>query len=246
VGVVPAALTFITVPCFNEAARLRADGFAPLLARPDVRLVFVNDGSSDGTAEVLAALRASAPDRIDVVSLAENRGKAEAVRQGLLWSLAQGAASVGYLDADLSTPATEMARLVDALAGGADAVIGSRVALLGSDIRRDRHRHYLGRIFATVASLALAVPVYDTQCGAKVFRAGEPLREALAAPFRSRWTFDVELLGRLLAAGAREILEIPLHSWHDVPGSKLRLGGMVEAGVDLLKVSADLRRRRRR
>ena len=60
-----------------------------------------------------------------------------------------------------------------------------------------RARHYVGRLFATASSLILDMTVYDTQCGAKVLRAGPALRAALATPFHSRWAFDVELLGRL-------------------------------------------------
>src|SRR6478735_11068728 len=101
----------VVVPCYNEAERLNG---APLLAflddRPEARLVFVNDGSTDATAERLAALAAERPARISVVSLTPNGGKAEAVRQGMLAALAAGARVVGYLDADLSTPPGELPR----------------------------------------------------------------------------------------------------------------------------------------
>ena len=96
-----------------------------------------------------------------------------------------------------------MARLVDTLADDEhlQVVIGSRVGLLGHDIDRSLRRHYLGRIFATVSSAVLDLPVYDTQCGAKAFRVTPALRAALADPFTSRWAFDVELLGRLRRNG---------------------------------------------
>ena len=243
----------VVVPCYNEAERL--DG-APLLAfvqgNPDFSLIFVDDGSTDATAQCLAAIAADGGGRIEVLTLRPNAGKAEAVRQGMRAALARGARIVGYLDADLSTPLTEVPRLREALGRpGVEAAIGARVALLGSDIQRSPVRHYLGRVFATAASLILKAPVYDTQCGAKLFRATPALAAALDAPFLSRWAFDVELLGRLLAGGAATplpisaIVEVPLAVWHDVKGSKLGAGAMVRSLQDLARIGVDLAGRRR-
>lgn len=246
--------TVVVVPCWNEARRLDGEAFLGLAARSRITLCFVDDGSTDETATVLRSLAARGGDQVAVLPLSENRGKAEAVRRGLLAAIDRGADVVGYADADLSTPPAELARLIELMAGpGApDAVLGSRVALLGADIRRKFHRHLLGRVFATGASLLLRLPVYDTQCGAKLFRAGPALRRALDEPFRSRWAFDVELLGRLLVEREREgldgaagIVEVPLRAWTDVPGSKLSIGAMAKAAADLAIIAAELRRRRR-
>jgi dolichyl-phosphate beta-glucosyltransferase len=242
-----AFLIRIVVPCFDEGRRL--DG--PAFLRLGHPLLFVNDGSTDDTAEVLAELRRQAPERIEVLELGRNRGKAEAVRLGLLHALELGAEVVGYLDADLATPPAEMARLIERMAElGADVLLASRVALLGRNIQRQLARHYLGRVFASVASLVLRTPVYDTQCGAKLFRRTPALQAALATPFLSRWIFDVELLGRLMVpppgvAALQAIVEEPLLTWHDVPGSKLGPRQMLASAADLTRVAGDLARRRR-
>jgi glycosyltransferase involved in cell wall biosynthesis len=245
----------LVVPCFNEAARLEREEILRLArAREDLSLVLVDDGSSDGTVAVLDALHRAEPARISVVLLPENRGKAEAVREGLRRALGGGAAIVGYADADLSTPVDELLRLVDtARASPREAVLGSRVRLLGRRIERQPHRHYLGRVFATLASLALGLAVYDTQCGAKLFRATPALAAALEAPFRTRWIFDVELLARLRAGGPGvaplgddAFEEVPLLAWRDVGGSKLRPGAMLAAGMQLVALGVRLRLRSRR
>jgi glycosyltransferase involved in cell wall biosynthesis len=239
----------ITIPCYNEARRLRGDAILALLDDPQVHALLADDGSTDGTRAILLDLKSRAPDRVDVLVSPQNHGKGETVRRGMLRSLDAGATVVGYLDADLSTPPAELLRLVRALdASGAHVVLGSRVALLGTRIRRRPPRHYAGRIFATLASVVLHAPVYDTQCGAKVFRATGDLRAALQAPFHSRWAFDVELLGRLMMlneARARprtqSFLEVPLECWTETPGSSLRVPGMVRAAAELLLLPAHLR-----
>jgi hypothetical protein len=175
-----------------------------------------------------------------------NRGKAEAVRCGFLESFRSGYDLIGYWDADLATPLETIPRFCELLEDGrVDGVIGSRVLLLGRHIRRRAVRHYLGRVFATCASLAIGLPVYDTQCGAKVFRNTERLRQVFRSPFRVNWTFDVEVLARFLLLerifGGPKILdrfvEYPLERWDDVPGSKLRGRDFFRGAWDILMIA---------
>jgi dolichyl-phosphate beta-glucosyltransferase len=171
------------------------------------------------------------------------------VRQGLLDAMDRGAPIAGYLDADLATPPEEMARVLRALDDPAlSVVMGARVSLLGRDVQRTPARHYLGRVFATAASLILNMRVYDTQCGAKALRTSPALRAALDERFLSRWAFDVELIGRLLAEGVpvSAFFEVPLLVWRDVKGSKLGAGAMANVLADLARIRADLARRRSR
>jgi dolichyl-phosphate beta-glucosyltransferase len=221
----------IVVPCYDEAARFDASKFEQLAQVVD-RLVLVDDGSSDRTPALLDQLARSAPDgAVTVIHLAHNLGKAEAVRAGLQAAVTGGSSIVGYFDADFATPVPEVERLLTVITKDPrlEAVLASRVALLGHSIRRKATRHYLGRLYATAASLALDVAVYDTQCGAKLFRVGDTLAAALADPFPDRWSFDVELLARLLhpaqgvpPVAADQLVEVPLREWRDVGGSKLR------------------------
>lgn len=163
------------------------------------------------------------------------------MRRGLGRAVELNAHVVGYVDADMATPADEVGRLLDVLRESDLAVVmGSRLAILGHVIERSPLRHYLGRVFATGASMVLGVAVYDTQCGAKFFRVTDGLRAALAEPFASRWAFDVELLGRLIRTldnpphgAASPIREVPLRRWHDTGRSKVRPMAMVLAFLSL-------------
>lgn len=236
----------VVVPCFNEADRLERAEFEAFLDTSGAPgLLFVDDGSTDGTADLLHGIAGSRRDRAQVLSLPGNRGKAEAVRAGLRAAMADGAGCVGYWDADLATPLAAILDFAAVIASRptVDVVMGSRVRMLGRRIRRSGTRHYLGRLYATLASLALRLPVYDTQCGAKLFRSTACLEEALAAPFRSRWSFDVELLRRLQRAwgdsGVERIVEIPLDEWCDRGGSKVTLGAGARAFADLVAMMVE-------
>ena len=235
--------TTLVIPAYDEAGRLEPAAFEQAVAGdPDLNLLFVDDGSRDDTGSVLGGIADRWPGRVAVRIEPVNVGKAEAVRRGMLEALGRDAAIVGYWDADLATPLGELKALREALAAdpAIQAVLGSRVRLLGRHIERRAARHYLGRAFATVVSVALRAPVYDTQCGAKLFRAGPILRDALALPFRSRWIFDVELLGRL---GKRvpggligAVREVPLTTWADRPGSRLRWHAFVRAPLEMARI----------
>jgi len=234
----------LVIPCFNERNRLpHRQILESVQARAGLRICFVDDGSTDGTMDLLAALEAQAPGKIEVIRLRRNCGKAEAVRQGILHATASNRfAFVGYWDADLSTPLKDLDVLTSVLAGNPACLLamGSRVKRLGSFIDRHLWRHITGRVFATFASLILRLPVYDSQCGAKVFR-----RDVAAVVFRdrflTRWLFDVEILVRLrnrlgVKAVLESVAEVPLTAWADVAGSKLRFKHLLGVPFDLLKI----------
>jgi glycosyltransferase involved in cell wall biosynthesis len=234
----------LVVPCFNEAVRLDADAFATALRQDErVAFCFVDDGSRDQTPEILNALAVRAPGRIRVIRFDVNQGKAEAVRQGMTHAAADPRfQAIGYWDADLSTPLTELPRFLDVLDRDPDCVaaIGSRLKRLGARIDRRATRHVLGRVFATLASLAVDLPVYDSQCGAKLFRA-TAISALCSEPFLSRWCFDVEILARIAVRdGERHpthaVVEVPLSAWHEVDGSKLSAGQMAMMAVDLWRI----------
>ena len=234
----------LVIPCYNEASRLDTETFVRFVtARSDVALLFVDDGSTDATAQVLEDLAGRYAGRVATLLLPRNGGKAHAVQRGIVAAMDKQPELVGYWDADLATPLDaidEFIRVLDTHPN-IDIVMGSRVKLLGRRIDRHAHRHYAGRVFATAASLALRLDVYDTQCGAKIFRVNPQIRRVFATPFVSRWVFDVEILARyadVVGTGraASSIYELPLTTWTDVPGSKVRARHAARAFWDVARI----------
>jgi dolichyl-phosphate beta-glucosyltransferase len=239
--------TAVVVPCFNEADRLRGEQFREYVADNEgVGFLFVNDGSRDQTGPILERLCEGQPF-LRCLDLPCNQGKAEAVRQGVRIAWDWCGRYVGYWDADLATPLEQIGRFVAQLEGNpkTDIVMGARVQMLGRSIQRRQLRHYLGRVFATMSSVVLGLPVYDTQCGAKLFRKCERIGSIFDEPFSSRWIFDVEILLRYLArveldsdeisAGLiSQIYELPLDQWHDIEGSKVKPTDFLKALYELL------------
>lgn len=238
--------TAIIVPCYNEEKRLRPQPFVDAAAaEKNLCFIFVNDGSTDGTGERLRSLSRACPAQIRHIDLDKNSGKAEAVRQGLLAALAEDFENMGYWDADLATPLDDIAKFCGILDGSdVELVLGARVRLLGRRIERRTARHYAGRVFATIASLTLGLPVYDTQCGAKIFKNTEALRAAMREPFRVTWSFDVELLARLSIVAkargnydySRHWVEYPLEEWVDIKGSKVGYRDFIKAFFEMLRI----------
>jgi dolichyl-phosphate beta-glucosyltransferase len=236
----------VVIPCFNEAHRLDLRAFVEHSVRADSALLFVNDGSSDETGDVLDEFCSLNPTNFSALHLQRNSGKAEAVRQGVLHAFQRRPTFIGYWDADLATPLEAVAEFRDYLSANprVEMLLGSRVRLLGRTIERRISRHCAGRVFATAASWVLQLPVYDTQCGAKLFRATARTRWLFDEPFRSRWIFDVELLARFvhsLSAAQQSpeevIHELPLRQWRDVAGSKVRPSDFIRAAIQLADIA---------
>ena len=204
----------LVVPCHNEFNRLRPDAFLEATERwPWLSFCFIDDGSTDATAERLAWLSNASPS-IYAIYLQENLGKAEAV---------------GFWDADLATSLCEIPGFVQRFETDdkLKAVIGSRWPHLGADIRRSPGRSIASVAFKMAVRRILKAPVWDTQCGAKIF-SREVADEIFATPFSTRWIFDIEILSRIGRDRLRtQVQELPVSSWRDVLGSKIGIGSSV-------------------
>jgi dolichyl-phosphate beta-glucosyltransferase len=237
--------TAIVIPCYNEANRLNCDAFRSFVAyNPDYHLCFVNDGSTDNTLTLLKRLRKGFETQISIYDCPQNGGKAEAVRQGMLHLFdTTTCRNIGFLDADLSTDFVDFKQLVHHLdtKPTIKVAVGARVKRLGAEITRNLKRHLIGRSIATLIGILLEMPIYDTQCGAKVFRR-DIVRSLFLQSFSSKWLFDVELFFRLknrfgVQKATTLIYEHPLQRWVHVGDSKITANDSIRIPLKLFKIA---------
>jgi dolichyl-phosphate beta-glucosyltransferase len=214
----------IVVPAYNEGSRL-GNSLRTIVTyldehAPESELIVVDDGSTDNTANAAREeLSTSKTVRTSVISYQSNLGKGRAVRLGLLAS--RGDIAI-FMDADLSTPITEIPKLIEPISRGeCDLSFGSRAldqSLIG--VHQPWRREQGGRVFNLAVRLATGLPFWDTQCGFKAFRmsACRPIIEGATI---DRFGFDVELLYVAYRAGLR-LREVPVR-WDHAEGSKVNL-----------------------
>jgi dolichyl-phosphate beta-glucosyltransferase len=223
------------LPAYNESERLTSS-IPKVLEYVHARglnaeIIVVNDGSTDGTAEVVRRFAASNP-MIVLLENPGNRGKGYSVRNGMLH--AKGAVAL-FTDADLSSPISEADKLFAALADGADVAIGSR--WLKRELQTERQpflRQLYGRLFNLGLRIVLGLGYRDTQCGFKAFT-----RQAIQVVFTrqrvERWGFDPELL---FLAGKFKLktVEVPVEWAHDHRSKINPLRDGLRMGLDVLDI----------
>lgn len=207
------------VPAYNEEVRIVVTLQRTLdyleKHHPEFELIVADDGSTDGTADLVTSLAARAP-RLRLLRSPRNQGKGAAVRRGMLdatgrWRL--------FMDADLSTPIEELEKLLGIGAQGFDVVIGSR-GLAESDIRERQPfpREAMGRTFNAIVRVLLMGGYKDTQCGFKLFSAAAA-EEVFSRQTLDGFAFDVENLLLARELGYR-VKEVPI-IWYHAPNSKV-------------------------
>ena len=209
----------VIVPAYNEEHRLR-ETLLRIAAYVEEHfatweIIVVDDGSTDGTLDLVEELRRTLP-HLSAIPLLLNQGKGRAVREGML--VADGDLRL-LTDADLSTPIEEISVALRAIDGGAAIAIASR-GLPTSRIerRQRRYREMMGRTFNRITRLLTGLPYLDTQCGFKLFT-----RAAAQTIFpkctTERFAFDVEVLLHARHFGLK-VDEFPAH-WSHTHGSKV-------------------------
>jgi dolichyl-phosphate beta-glucosyltransferase len=236
----------IVVPCFNEAQRWNEDYWTHMTNIDNVDWLFVSDGSTDGTNEILksfVASHANSKGNIETLILVKNVGKGEAIRQG--WHSKRDAhyESIGFMDADGAFNQRDLIALLEEYEnhvdrGDFDAVWSSRVALAGRNIERHASRHYIGRLVATFLSTGGHALPYDTQSGLKLFVNTTEVVSTIQKPFETRWLFEMEIVTRYQSdfQVPLQIWEMPLLNWCDVGESKITKRESVRIIRELLRV----------
>ena len=230
----------LIVPCYNEGKRLDSDQFSSFLKEnTDFSFLFVNDGSTDATLEVLQELERKTGGQINILNIQLNVGKAEAVRKGILAAKEIGMYGfVGYLDADLAIPLHEVKRISSTVFDDHQhkAFFMSRVKMLGKEIDRKFIRHIFGRVLATVINAYYRLGVYDSQCGFKIFNA-DIVSKLFSEEFKTKWVFDIEVLLRIRDNDLLDkTIELSLSQWMEKGDSKIRIKDLLGLPIDLLKI----------
>jgi dolichyl-phosphate beta-glucosyltransferase len=216
------------VPCYNEHARLPVDGFIDhLKLHPHHACCFVDDGSTDGTIELLRRITNECSNAF-VLERGSNGGKANAVYDGILHAFKNIPAHYfGYMDADLATPLSFISIMEAEIQKDPEyfMLFGSRQIAEQNAVERKAFRHYSGRFVSSIITWSLGVKFGDTQCGAKLL-SKKGVEIGFEGPFSSSWVFDVEVIKRILLNigkenSSRHILEIPVNQWKDVGNSKV-------------------------
>jgi len=229
----------IIIPAYNEERRLGATletilAYAATAVRgaPGLEVIVVCDGCRDATARVADAFKGKLPLRL--IAYPDNRGKGYAVRQGIAASTGR---VVAFMDADGSTPVSELARLsAPILREEADIVIGSRrVQGASVAVSQSLRRQLLGRAFALHAQVVLGLQVRDSQCGFKVF-GGHVARELFADLRCDGFAFDLEVLA-LARARRLRVLERGVE-WNERPGSTVH---PLRDGLRMLRAAWQIR-----
>jgi dolichyl-phosphate beta-glucosyltransferase len=206
----------VVIPCYNEQDRLPAsvEAIKSYMAAHgiDFELILADDGSSDGTPDVIARAMQDAP-HVHSVRLAQNRGKGRALAEGVAASMGD---RVLVTDADLSTPIDELPKLEAQLDAGAGVAIGSRA--VGSShivIHQPVYRVLMGKTFNLIVQALLLPGLWDTQCGFKLFR-GDLARAVFAQLRTDGFGYDPEALYLAKRRGER-IAEVGVVWRHSAP-----------------------------
>ncbi len=198
-------------------------------------VIVVDNASTDNTAAIVRQWRGPVPVRLLECRI---RGKGAAVRAGLLETTAP---LVGFCDADMATDLAALDVVVGLLLSGERVVVGSRAHVFSDVANRHSAVRELGAVGFRALARAIVRDVSDTQCGFKFFD-GSLARAAARRLGTTGFAFDVELLARCTALGAR-VLEIPVR-WRDMPGSRFSVarhgaGILLELGRIWLRLRAD-------
>jgi dolichol-phosphate mannosyltransferase len=214
----------MVVPTYNEADNLAWIVGRVRQAQPAVDLLVVDDSSPDGTGDLADALAAADP-QVHVLHRAGKEGLGAAYLAGFTWALSEGYDVIGEMDADGSHQPEQLGRLLAAVAGGADLVIGSRWVPGGSVVNWPWQREALSRGGNLYVRALLGIDVRDATAGFRLFRRSTLEAIDLSSVVSTGYVFQTDLVSRTLNAGLR-VEEVPIEFVERVRGDSKMSGAV--------------------
>ncbi len=224
----PTAL--VVIPTYDEAENVRAIIDVVLSAVPSAHVLVVDDGSPDGTGDIVASI-AETDDRVHLVRRTGKLGLGSAYVAGFRWGLERGYGLLVEMDADGSHPADRLPALIDAVTSTDDVMlsIGSRWTPGGSVVDWPWHRQALSRGGNAYARIMLGIDVRDITAGFRVYRAETIAAMDLDSIDSKGYCFQVDMTLRVHDLGGR-IVEVPIQFRDRLLGvSKMSQAIVVEA-----------------
>ena len=245
----------VVSPIFNESTRFNSEHWSVILENnSNVNFLFVDDASTDNL-DYISSLEKKYKN-VFHLRLTKNLGKANAIRQGLLYAtnnIHLNANILGYLDFDDSILASEVQRVISLffdnteILNSFDSIWASRVKLNGRNIIRSNFRHFYSRILITIIGLNYPSLPYDSQCGFKLFLNEERFQESIQSRFLTKWFIDIELLIRLTHIGGKKIniWEEPLISWKETKSFNYNLVSLFQIPREVIYICKEIRKIRK-
>ncbi|MGW0158925.1 polyprenol monophosphomannose synthase [Mycobacterium sp. NPDC003323] len=230
----PSTRTLVIIPTYNERDNLPLIVGRVHAALPQVHILIVDDGSPDGTGQLADELALADPDRVHVMHRMSKDGLGAAYLAGFAWGLGREYAVLVEMDADGSHAPEELGRLLAAVDGGADVVIGSRYVPGGAIRNWPRRRYALSKTANTYARVLLGVGINDITAGYRAYRREVLEKIDLAAVDSKGYCFQIDLTWRAINAGFT-VVEVPItFSERELGVSKMSGSNIREA---MLKVA---------
>lgn len=212
----------VIVPCYNPLPgweRILADAFArfcELAQVPNARMILVNDGSTRNVSETEIVYLRQAVSQFEFVSYQENKGKGEALRQGVARAAAE---TMLFTDIDFPYTIDSMVRMHQALKAGADVALGYRNTAYYEKV--PWFRKQLSRFLRWMLKRVLRLPITDTQCGLKGFN--QTGRTYFLQTSINRFLFDLEFVQLVATKSNVRVEPVQVALRDDVTFSKVNL-----------------------
>jgi dolichol-phosphate mannosyltransferase len=198
----------VVIPTYNESENIERMLHRVHECLPEAGVLVVDDGSPDGTADLVNMVATELPDLYLLTRTAKS-GLGSAYRAGFAWGLERGYDAFVEIDADFSHDPAALPSLVAPLREGFDVAIGSRYVAGGSIPNWAWHRHLLSRGGNLYASAVLGLGVADSTAGYRVYSADILHRLNLERIRAEGYGFQIEMTYRAKQSGAA-ITEVPI------------------------------------